>query len=1031
MSSFVLALRRAVVPSCLVLAVACGTPPVEPEVCGPSTCAGCCQGQVCVTGDSSDFCGSGGQACDFCPAASEQCVAHVCVAKLTSAGGGGGSNGGGSAGGGAVGGGSAGGGAVGGGSAGGGAVGGGSAGGGSAGGGSAGGGSAGGGGMACISESNASLCARNTRSCGALTATDNCGVMRSIATCGTCTTPAMCTTQGTCACTAETDADFCKRSGKACGAASGTDNCGKARTVQSCGTCTGANTCNTGVCSCPSETNTSFCQRLGAKCGSVSGTDVCGNPKSVASCGGCASPQTCGGGGMANQCGCTPQTNEAFCAARGKDCGMVTGADNCGVSRTTTCGVCTAPETCGGANVANVCGCTPESNPQLCTRLGLNCGTVTVADNCGTTRTMSCGTTCTNPNTCGGGGMANVCGCTGESDAAFCSRLGKNCGQTTGVDSCGRTRTVASCGTCSGLQSCSGGGVLNVCGGRNEPMQKVCGQGFCWENPYPVGVTLTSAKTSPQGSNWVAGDVGTVLQWTGSTWRGWFAVANVRLNAVWPVSDSEVWAVGTGGTIVRFDGTSWSQVASGVTTALRGVWGASDGTLWAVGDQGVVLKRVPGGAWVRETVPSTAQLNAVFGVGGDVWVVGKGVILRFNGSTWSATASTWDLADVWGASATDVWAVSWSGVMRFTGTQWTQSTAAKGRAVFGTSATNVWVANDSSTMHRFDGLSWATSAPEPTGGWVNGLAGLTGSASDGTLLAVGDSGVMYRHDGQRWHRLTRGELGLAPSRNVTMNELCVAGGQAIAVGSNYGSSFGATTGLMFRWANGATSVAHSTTSTLLGCQASPAGTAWALEENRLWRHDGTAWVSFTTPTNRSSAFTALSTTDAWVVSGDRTDRFNGATFSPVPNPVSTTSTFLYAVAAVAPNHVWAGGSAGTLLFFDGAAWSSKPSGVGLPIAQIRMLDASSGYASGQFGVIRWNGTAWGPTARTTGVRSVWPESASTYWALNQYELVRWDGTQFVNMAPWLSGSNSLRLADVRGENGVVWVLGERGELLRR
>ena len=91
---------------------------------------------------------------------------------------------------------------------------------------------------------------------------------------------------------------------------------------------------------------------------------------------------------------CTPTT----CAARGKNCGTI--PDGCG--GTLTCGICTAPNTCGGAGVANVCGvCTPTT----CAALGKNCGTV--PDGCG--GTLTCGV-CTAPNTCGGAGVANVCG---------------------------------------------------------------------------------------------------------------------------------------------------------------------------------------------------------------------------------------------------------------------------------------------------------------------------------------------------------------------------------------------------------------------------------------------------------------------------------------------------------------------------------------------------------------------------------------------------------------------------------------------
>jgi cytochrome c peroxidase len=56
------------------------------------------------------------------------------------------------------------------------------------------------------------------------------------------------------------------------------------------------------------------------------------------------------------------------------------------------------------------------------------------------------------------------CGCTSESNAAFCARLGATCGSLTATDNCGATRTVSSCGSCTSPQTCGGGGTANVCG---------------------------------------------------------------------------------------------------------------------------------------------------------------------------------------------------------------------------------------------------------------------------------------------------------------------------------------------------------------------------------------------------------------------------------------------------------------------------------------------------------------------------------------------------------------------------------------
>ena len=220
------------------------------------------------------------------------------------------------------------------------------------------------------------------------------------------------------------------------------------------------NACCTPITSCPSGDN----------CGCVS--NGCGG---TLTCGTCAAPQTCGGGGTPNVCGCAPITT---CPAP-DNCGTI--PDGCG--GTLSCGTCTAPTVCGG----NVCGCTPITScpagdncgtvpngcggtlscgtctaPQTCTGNVCGCTPITscpAGDNCGTVPngcggTLSCGT-CAAPQTCGGGGKANACGCTPITSCP----AGENCG--TISNGCGGT---LSCGTCAAPETCGGGGKANACG---------------------------------------------------------------------------------------------------------------------------------------------------------------------------------------------------------------------------------------------------------------------------------------------------------------------------------------------------------------------------------------------------------------------------------------------------------------------------------------------------------------------------------------------------------------------------------------
>ncbi len=340
----------------------------------------------------------------------------------------------------------------------------------------------------CAVEPDRDFCVRFQRECGEITGVDLCGVLRTL-DCGGCTAPQLCGGAGvpghcgTCSKT-ETDSELCARVGFVCGALTAPDLCGQERTV-SCGACPSPKVCGGGgtagtcgdACARP-ETDQEFCSRLESECGTVEAVDLCGQARTV-DCGACPSGQTCGAGSTPGHCGaCVPESDEQLCAHVGRNCGPITTVDSCGASRSVDCGACTAPETCGGAGKPGVCGagCTAETDAALCLRLAKNCGSLSATDNCGTLRTVECGS-CTAPETCAGGGTANVCGfnCPDpETDAALCLRLAKNCGSLTAVDTCGRTRTVASCGTCTAPDVCGGVGKPNVCGDCNETDAQLC-----------------------------------------------------------------------------------------------------------------------------------------------------------------------------------------------------------------------------------------------------------------------------------------------------------------------------------------------------------------------------------------------------------------------------------------------------------------------------------------------------------------------------------------------------------------------------
>jgi hypothetical protein len=141
---------------------------------------------------------------------------------------------------------------------------------------------------------------------------------------------------------------------------------------------------------------------------------------------------------------CTPRT----CAQAGANCGPV--ADGCG--GLLQCGACMAGQTCGGGGIASVCGgsmCVPET----CMSQQLMCGLA--GDGCG--NEIFCGN-CPDGLICGGGGSPGVCG-RGNCTPTTCAAKNAQCGFI--ADGCGG---ALDCGMCQAGHTCGANGQPNVCG---------------------------------------------------------------------------------------------------------------------------------------------------------------------------------------------------------------------------------------------------------------------------------------------------------------------------------------------------------------------------------------------------------------------------------------------------------------------------------------------------------------------------------------------------------------------------------------
>jgi len=135
---------------------------------------------------------------------------------------------------------------------------------------------------------------------------------------------------------------------KTCGDFSGcgyfNDGCG--HTLDCTTQCTGGQVCNTssGACCTPATCPSGFCGSMSDGCGGNLNCNPCGSNQT---CVGntCCTKFTCSSPQYAGKCGNFP--------------------DNCG-GTLTNCNPCTGFNTCGGGGVPNECGCTPKKAPQDC-----------------------------------------------------------------------------------------------------------------------------------------------------------------------------------------------------------------------------------------------------------------------------------------------------------------------------------------------------------------------------------------------------------------------------------------------------------------------------------------------------------------------------------------------------------------------------------------------------------------------------------------------------------------------------------------
>jgi hypothetical protein len=250
------------------------------------------------------------------------------------------------------------------------------------------------------------------------------------------------------------------------------------------------------------------------------------------------------------------------------------------------------------------------------------------------------------------------------------------------------------------------------------------------------------------------------------------------LRSVWTASPSHVWAVGPPDVLYSWTGTEWVAEASVLALAndLHDLSGTSATDVWSTGrgacvgtpssDCGKIL-HYDGQGWGLAFEGATGETIAAISAiaPNDVWAVANGStprVIHWDGVAWTTVAglpATGTMHDIWAFASNHVWiaaraentAAGLGLVLYYDGATWTGSPmSATMYGVHGTSPTNVWVvggegtqpANNGVAAH-WNGSQWAMGKLDEN--VLSSTIGRGVFSSECGTWAVGTEGLLVHH----------------------------------------------------------------------------------------------------------------------------------------------------------------------------------------------------------------------------------------------------------------------------------------------
>ena len=465
--------------------------------------------------------------------------------------------------------------------------------------------------------------------------------------------------------------------------------------------------------------------------------------------------------------------------------------------------------------------------------------------------------------------------------------------------------------------------------------------GTDWTFDDASGTTWTLYGVSIVDENdvWAGGANGTMIHWDGTGWTDSPTGSTRHFYRVLALGHDDVYAVGTAGTVMHYDGTGWTRISSAAMIAeIETVWTPDGDQIWVAGTDGFISRwERSTGVWTPTPSGTLETIYALWGsAGDDIWGVGGytgGIVLHWNGAEWTEDRSVVSiepqgLLSADGTAANDIFVSARDGgILHYDGASWQPMEGAvttSVRALWGRSGQEVYAVGSatnpdgesSSALLRYDGFRWSLES------WRPGIdAQDMWTDAEPPVFVVGGDEILRRFDGAAW---ATAPVGMFPNIRL-FGAWGVPGGEVFLVGDQ-------------DYAGGPPMAFQGTVG---------------------------AWTSLLTPTlpDVDLLDVAGTTADDVVMVGTGGTILRRSGTSDLVQDVSGTSETLRSVWVDASGEAFAVGDNGTILHWDGSAWSAMtaPSDpwFGTPLHGVWGTSPTNVFAVGASGtLLRYRGGSW-------------------------------------------------------------------------